>query len=84
MSYADEVRAYVAREIVEPARSRGDAEVAIRAGDVHRALGYTNRLPLVCSALGARVFEETYRVRRESVDGPLNGSNTLFRFTVLP
>lgn len=58
MSYADEVRAYCAKHIVEPARSRGETEIAIRSGDVHDAMGYTNRLPLVCSALGTGVFEE--------------------------
>lgn len=83
MSYADEVRDYCGRHIVEPARARGEKEVVIRAGDVHKAMGYKNRLPLVCSALGAGLFEETYGVRRKSVDGPLNGSNTVFTFTVL-
>ncbi len=81
MSYADEVRMYCAKNILEPARNRGEKEVAIRAGDVHRDLGYKNRLPLVCSALGAAVFEEQYRVRRLAVEGPLNGANTLFRFS---
>ena len=84
MSYADEVRAYCAKYIVEPARTRGEKEVVIRAGDIHEAMAYKNRLPLVCSALGTAIFEETYRVRRKSVEGPLNGSNTLFRFTVIP
>jgi hypothetical protein len=84
MSYADEVRAHCGNSIVEPARARGEDEVSIRAGDVHQDLGYRNRLPLVCSALGAAIFEEQYRVRRIAVEGPLNGSNTLFRFSVLP
>ncbi|MFZ5901738.1 hypothetical protein [Desulforudis sp. DRI-14] len=83
MSYANEVRDYCGKHIVEPARARGQKEVVIRAGDVHRAMGFQNRLPLVCSALGARVFEEDYRVRRKSVEGPLNGSNTIFTFTIL-
>lgn len=82
MSYAEKVRAYCGREIVEPARQKGEAEVAIRAGDVHKDLGYTNRLPLVCSALGSSIFEETYRVQRIAVEGPLNGANTVLRFSV--
>ena len=84
MSYSDEVRAYCAEHFIQPARARGEIEITIRAGDVHRALDYRNRYPLVCSALGASVFEEQYRVRRKSVEGPLNGANAVFRFTVLP
>ena len=84
MSQADDVRGHCAAHISEPARARGAAEVEKRARDVHRALGYRNRLPLVCSALGASVFEEQYRVQLKSVEGPRNGSNTVFRFTVLP
>ena len=84
MNYSDEVRAYCAEHFIEPARARGEAEITIRAGDIHRALDYRNRIPLVCSALGTSVFEEQYRVRRKSVEGPLNGSNIVFRFAVLP
>lgn len=84
MSYADEVRAHCGKEVVEAARQRGDKEVTIRAGDVHHDMGYKNRLPLVCSALGSAVFEREYRVRRLAVDGPLAGANTVFRFSILP
>lgn len=84
MSLADDVRAYCIKEIIEPARARGASEVAIRAGDVHRAMGYTNRLPLVCSALGAAVFEQRARVQRTGVDGPLASTTTVIRFKVLP
>jgi 5-methylcytosine-specific restriction protein B len=84
MTYADDVRAYCAEQMIEPARSKGVTEVAIRAGDVHRAMGYKNRLPLVCSALGAAVFEQTARVKRTAVEGPLASTTTVIRFTVLP
>ncbi len=84
MSHADEVHAYCAKKYVEPARTRGENTFSIRAGDVHDALGYRNRVPLVCSALGASIFEERFRLRRAAVEGPLNGANTVFRFEVLP
>jgi len=83
MSYADEVRAFCGKQIIDPARATGQSEVAIRAGDVHKDLGFKNRLPLVCSALGASIFEEQYRVKRTAVEGPLNGANTVLRFAVL-
>lgn len=80
MSHADRVREYCNAQIIEPARHRGDLTVSIRSGDIHSALGFRNRLPLVCSALGATVFEELARVERIGVDGPLNGANTVFTF----
>ncbi len=80
MTYADEVRKYCRIHIIDPARARGDTLVRIRAGDVHRALGYKNRLPLVCSAIGTELFEELCGLKRISVDGPLNGANTVFTF----
>lgn len=82
MSYADEVREHCRKQYVAPARSAGQATVTIRAGDVHSALGYTNRMPLVCSAIGAKTFEATCQVKRLTVEGPLNGANTTFTFSV--
>jgi hypothetical protein len=83
MSYADDVREHCWVHYVEPARTCGDSTITIRAGDVHSALGYKNRYPLVCAALGASTFEEAYRVQRVAVDGPLNGANTVFTFRIL-
>jgi hypothetical protein len=83
MSFADDVREHCRVHYVEPARARGEPTVAIRTGDVHSALGYKNRLPLVCSAIGATTFDEACRVERVGVDGPLNGANTTFTFRLL-
>ncbi len=80
MTFADKVREYCKINIVDPARSRGETAVRIRAGDVHTALGYKNRLPLVCAALGANVFEELAHVQRISLEGPTNGANAVFSF----
>ena len=80
MTFADDVRNHCAINYVEPARQRGDHEVAIRAGDVHQDLGYTNRMPLVCSAMGTDMFQDLCDVERISIDGPANGANAVFRF----
>jgi 5-methylcytosine-specific restriction enzyme B len=80
MSHADDVRAYCKRNYVEVARNKGERTVSIRSGDVHAALGYKNRMPLVCSAIGSNKFEELCKVRRISVKGPVNGANTVFTF----
>jgi 5-methylcytosine-specific restriction enzyme B len=83
MSYADQVRKHCRQHYVEPARAAGQKEISIHAGDVHQALGFQNRFPLVCSAIGAAAFSEENRVRRIALEGPLNGSNTVFRFALL-
>lgn len=83
MSYADEVRAYCSRQYVQPARATGRNEFSIRAGDVHEAMGYKNRMPLVCSAIGATIFSEQNAVHRVAVEGPMNGANTVFRFRLI-
>jgi hypothetical protein len=83
-SYSDAVRNYCEQKYVVPARKRGEKQVSIRAGDVHKAMQYQNRFPLVCSALGAAMFEAMSRVRRTAIEGPINGANTVFHFHVLP
>ena len=81
--FADEIRRYCVEHYIQPAREKGERYVTIRAGDVHRALGYSNRMPLVCSAIGARVFEEENNIRRVMIEGPMNGANTTIKFELL-
>jgi len=83
MSFADDVRQYCKETYVDPARSSGEKMLTIRSGDVHSALNYMNRYPLVCSAIGSNKFEEMCNVKRISVEGPLNGVSTLFTFQVI-
>ena len=82
MRPSDEVREYCRSHYIEPARERGDATVTIRSGDVHSALGYRNRYPLVVAAIGTQKFEEANGISRLSVEGPLNGASTLFTFAL--
>lgn len=84
MSFADEARAHCAKRYVEPAQKSCEKTVSIRAGDVRDAMGYRNRHPLVCSALGAAVFEQVCKVRCVGVEAPLNGANTTLNFELLP
>ena len=83
MSLADNVRQYCKETYVDPARERGEKTVEIRSGDVHSALHYRNRYPLVCSAIGSNLFEELCNVKRRSVEGPLYGVSTLFTFELV-
>lgn len=83
MSGSDEIRAYCRSHYIEPVRARGDYSVTIRVGDVHRDLDLRNRLPQVSAALGTDLFEQECRLRRISIDGPINGSSALFTFLLL-
>jgi hypothetical protein len=80
-SLSDLVRDYARREYIDPARVRGDRTVRIRAGDVHRALHFTNRVPLVCNALASKGFLERNQLQLESRQGPPSGLSTTATFT---
>jgi hypothetical protein len=57
--------------------------VRIVAGDVHKALGLHNRVPLVCNALASREFLKENRLRIESRVGPPSLLSTTVTFTYL-
>ncbi len=82
MSYADDVRQYCKDNIIDPARRRGENQISIRAGDIHNAMGYKSRMPLVCAAIGANKFEAIAGVERVSLTGPTNGANAIFTFLI--
>jgi hypothetical protein len=83
--YADQVRDYVRREYVEPARRRGDSTVQIVAGKVLEGLhskGFgTDRAPLVCSALKTRKFLEENKLVLEEAKGPAKMQSTTVTYT---
>lgn len=81
---SDRIRAYAVEHYVEPARSRGEATVSIRAGDIHNALGLTNAHANVCQALRGRLFRELAAVGEPTVAGPENSSTTTFTFSLTP
>ena len=79
---SEEVRAFVFEHYVRTARLQGEKVLIVRAGDVHRDMGFSNRLPLVCSAISALQFQERYRVRLLKRGVPGTGANTRFTFEV--
>jgi hypothetical protein len=56
------VRDHVLKNYIEPARTAKSPSVQVRAGDVHKALNYHARLPLVCSALTAISFRRAQQL----------------------
>lgn len=78
---ADRVRQYVLTEYIRPARERGDRDVSVTAGEVHKALGLKNRIPLVCAALRSARFHAANHLRLKDVTGPPSGMSTTVKFT---
>jgi len=78
---SDSVREYVRRHYVEPALARGELTVRVIAGDVHRELGLTSRVPSVCNALKKQSFLNANGLRLEKVEGPPSKQSTTVTYT---
>lgn len=76
-----QVRRYVRDRHVRPARLEGRETVRVVVGDVHKALGFRNRVPLVCNALASRKFLEENALRLVKRTGPPSGQSTTVEFT---
>ena len=81
MKASQQVRDYVLREYIEPARRRKQKTVKVVAGDVHKAVRFTNRVPLVCQALKGKRFLQENHLILEKWDGPKSGLSTTVTFT---
>jgi hypothetical protein len=68
------------RQYVKPARRRGDSIVQITAGDIHKALGFRNRVSVVCQTLRSKKFLEEKLVL-EKVEGARSSQSTTVSFT---
>jgi len=80
LTLADDVRKYACDHYVCPARSAGHKIVQIRVGDVHKGLGYKNRLPLVAASLTALKFTTPNKLKLIRTDGPGQSTTTTFVF----
>jgi putative restriction endonuclease len=77
--HADRIRALAYSNFIEPGLSEG-AVVRVRAGDVHDAMQFKDRVPLVVAALKAQKFTDQYGLRLLSIDGPSVSTTTTFTF----
>ncbi|HKW77035.1 MAG TPA: hypothetical protein VJN64_16000 [Terriglobales bacterium] len=79
-SDSDLARIHVRERYLRPAIQRGDHTVSVNVGAVHKALGFTNRVPLVCAALKSKRFLEENGLRIVSQTGPPSGQSTTVTF----
>lgn len=80
-SKADQIRDFVLRHYIEPARKRGEKFVTVPVGEVHNELGLKNRIPLVISAITARKFLKQHSLSVHHTEGPPSGQSTTVRIT---
>jgi hypothetical protein len=74
------VRDHVRNTYVEPALRARKPGFQVVAGDVHRALRFHNRVPLVCQALKSRKFLAENNLTLERTEGPPSGLGTTATF----
>lgn len=81
ISDSDLVRQHAAEVYISAARRRGERTLTINVGTVHKALAFSNRVPLVCAALGSKKFLTENHLRLVSKTGPPSGQSTTVTFT---
>ena len=84
MSTAADIRLYVIKNHIAPARAAGEMEVHIRLGDIHQGMRLRNPLQSVRSALSTKVFQKEAGVELLTRIGPRDGASTLCHFQILP
>lgn len=82
MATANEVREYVLKEFIEPARRQGVKTVSFTSSDVHKGMSLVRRYPLVCSSIDADRFLDYARVILVKREGPKQSSTARWIFDV--
>jgi hypothetical protein len=80
LSPSERVRDHAKRKYVDPAKKEGKKSLSIRAGGIHKELGFLRRIPVVCSALRSRKFQKNCNIELAYVDGPNNSTTTKFTY----
>ncbi|MGD8963207.1 MAG: hypothetical protein PVH43_11865 [Desulfobacterales bacterium] len=80
MPPSDQVRNYVKRKYIDPAKKAGKKSLSLRAGDIHRELKFTRRIPVVCSALRSRKLQKNCDIRLSYIDGHNNTTSATFTY----
>ena len=81
---AAEIRRYTG-QLVQVARSEGEARLSIRVGDVRDELGldYSDAAIDICQVLETGIFRDQAGVEFVEKSGPKQGVNTIYRFRIL-
>ena len=77
---SDRVREHIKRNYIDPANKEGKKTLTIRAGDIHKELGFSRRIPVVCSALRSRKLSKKCGIELTYIGGPNNSTTTTFTY----
>ena len=77
---SDRVRDHIKRKYIDPAKKAGKKTLSIRAGDIHKELGFSRRIPVVCSALRSRKLSKSCDIELTYIGGPNNSTTTTFTY----
>ena len=77
---SERVREHVKRKYIDPAKKAGKKSLSLRAGDIHSELGFTRRIPVVCSALRSRKLQKNCDVKLSYIDGHNNTTAATFTY----
>ncbi len=77
---SDRVRDHVKRKYIDPAKKEGQKTLSLRAGDIHKELGFSRRIPAVCSALRSRKLSKNCDIELTYIGGPNNSTTTTFTY----
>jgi hypothetical protein len=80
-SDSDLIRQHACEVYLATARRRCERTFSINVGTVHKALALSNRVPLVCAALGSKKFLTENHLRLVSKTGPPSGQSTTVTYT---
>ena len=82
MATAGEIRNFVTKNYIEPARSNDRGEICIRLGDVRQGMRLANPLQSVRSALSTQTFQRQAGVELLAPIDHRAGAATIWRFHV--
>ena len=80
MSQADDIRTFIGRNFIQPARRRGESKITIVSGDVHDRMGLHSRMPNVCQVLDGIILQNQYDIKLINRSGPQQSSTVQYTF----
>ncbi len=79
---AEEIRAYIMKQYINPCRENGIKQVHLRSGDIHKELKLKNKMPNVCQVIDGKIFQERAGLKLLNRKGPKQSSTVEWLFQI--
>jgi len=80
VSQADDIREFIGKNYIQPARNKGESTVLVVSGDVHERMGLYDRMPNVCQVLDGRILQGRFNIQLIRRTGPKQSSTVEYTF----